>query len=67
MLLITFHNDGTGDVETGHYNVMVSVNQNILEELRIEGYTRADGWLGLVERLVEQVRESREGFQAESP
>lgn len=53
MLTITFHNDGTGDAETGSYNVTVSVNSNIIWKGRVEDHRRADGWRELVRMLVE--------------
>ena len=54
MLFITFHNDGTGDEDTGNYDVVVSVNGLELARERIEGHRRADGWRELVRCLVEK-------------
>ena len=54
MLIILFRNDGTGDQETGNYEVTVRVNQFELERTRVEGHRRADGWRELVRMLLEQ-------------
>ena len=53
MLIILFRNDGTGDAQTGNYEVTVRVNQFELERTRIEGHKRADGWRELVRMLVD--------------
>ena len=52
MLLVTFHNDGTGSEVWGNYNVVVYLNQKTLWTGRIEGHHRAEGWQELVNRLV---------------
>ena len=54
MLIILFRNDGTGDHETGNYEVTVRVNQFELHRARIEGHKRADGWRELVRMLLEK-------------
>lgn len=54
MLSITFRNDGTGDAETGHYDVVVAVNGFVLSTERIENHRRADGWRELVRMLAEE-------------
>ena len=53
MLIILFRNDGTGDQETGNYEVTVRVNHFELERTRIEGHKRSDGWRELVRMLVD--------------
>ena len=53
VLIILFRNDGTGDKQTGNYEVTVRVNSLELHRARIEGHKRADGWRELVRMLVE--------------
>ena len=55
MLIVTFHNDSTGTVETGNYNVEVHVNQTLLWDGRIEGHKRKEGWQKLVQLLADMV------------
>lgn len=52
MLIITLHNDGTGDVRTGNYDYVVRVNDNVLERGHIEGHLRGQGWQQLVSMLL---------------
>ena len=54
MLSVTFRNDGTGDAETGYYDVVVTVNGIVISRERIEGHRRADGWRELVRMLAEK-------------
>lgn len=54
MLTILFRNDGTGDTETGNYEVTVAVNGAIISRERIEDHHRPDGWRALVGRLAKQ-------------
>ena len=54
MLTITFVNDGSGDRETGHYDVAISINGRVIAKERVEGHKRADGWRALVARLGRQ-------------
>ena len=61
MLTIHFHNDGSGDIVCGNYNVTVDVNGNIISKLRIEGHNRLAGWQGLVACLSEQVWNGEKG------
>ena len=51
-LYITITNDDTGDEKIGFYNYTVSINEEVIEEGRIEWHSRADGWLSLVQRMV---------------
>ena len=53
VLIILFRNDGTGDKQTGNYEVTVRVNSLELHRARIEGHKRSDGWRELVKMLVE--------------
>ena len=53
MLLVTFHNDGTGDQDTGNYEVTVSINTATISRERIKGHKRSDGWRELVRLLAE--------------
>ncbi len=51
-IYIRITNDGTGNEKMGFYNYTVSINEEIIEEGRIEWHPRADGWLSLLQRLV---------------
>jgi len=55
MLIITFHNDGTGDEIEGNYNWKVHLNHNILDRGKIKGHNRLTGWKGLLRYFVEEV------------
>jgi len=59
MLIVTFHNDSTGDVLEGNYDVKVYVNRNEIWSGRVEGHDRLTGWEGLLKRLAGQVKERR--------
>lgn len=52
MLIITFHNDGTGTEEIDNYNVGVYVNRGRIGQARIEGHRRSDGWEELIRQFV---------------
>ena len=54
MLIITFHNDGTGDVIEGNYDVKVYVNREEIWSGRIEEHDRVSGWQGLVRTLAKR-------------
>ena len=54
MLTIHFVNDGTGDQETGNYDVTVVVNGQVIAKDRVQGHKRARGWSDLVRMLGEQ-------------
>ena len=60
MLLVMVRNDGTGNREIGNYDVLVSVNGEVVAEERIEGYRRADGWRALVGMLANEGKASRD-------
>ncbi len=51
-LWIKIKNDGTGDEKTGFYNYTVGINEEVIEEGRIEWFPKAEGWLALIQRLV---------------
>ena len=55
MLIITFHNDGTGDTIEGNYDVAVYMNKGIIWKGRIENHNRLSGWEGLVKCLSDKV------------
>ena len=55
MLLITFHNDGTGDTEIAHYDVVAQINYKIIWSGRIEYHVRGD-FKDLVIELAEQFK-----------
>ena len=59
MLIITFHNDSTGNTELAHYDVQVLITETPTQLRpiwtgRIEGHHRGDGWKQLLVRLVEE-------------
>ena len=54
MLTVSFRNDGTGDGAVGNYDVTANVNGLVVWRGRVEGYKRAQPWLYLVARLVDQ-------------
>lgn len=55
MLTLQFHNDGTGDLKIGNYNVEVYINALLIYKDRVEGHFRQDGWGSLVQRFVEDI------------
>jgi hypothetical protein len=59
MLIITFHNDGTGNKTVGNYDVKVYINREELWAGRIEGHERKNGWQGLVRRLAEMAKKGK--------
>jgi hypothetical protein len=59
MLIITFHNDATGDAAVANYDaeILITTSPETYERIaifRIAGHHRAKGWIGLLKRLVEQ-------------
>lgn len=57
MLIVTFHNDGTGDKIEGNYDVTVYINRTVIWVGRIEGHNRLSKWQGLVRLLAEKTQE----------
>lgn len=57
MLIITIHNDGTGNVETGNYDYTVRVNNTILERGSVKGHKRRQGWQNLVSMVLKESTE----------
>ena len=57
MLTIKFRNDGTGDEETGNYDVSVLVNEHLIARERVEGHKRADGWRALLQKWLNDTHE----------
>jgi len=55
MLWIKVLNDGTGDTDTGNYNVQIGINAALVYEGRIEGFDRNRGWQRLVYELAKIV------------
>ena len=47
-LILVFHNDSTGSDNTGNYDVQVYINQQLIEQGRVEQYSRSHGWAELV-------------------
>ena len=52
MLIITIHNDGTGNEEFGNYNVVVKINEAVIWQGRVEGHYRKWGWPDLLDRVI---------------
>lgn len=57
MLIITFHNDGTGDVIEGNYDYSVYINKDLIYTGRLEGHNRLDGWQDLIHILSNKIKE----------
>ena len=57
MLIIKFHNDGTGGEQMGNYDVVARVNYETIYTGRVEGHHRELGWLSLVRRWIEQEKD----------
>jgi len=65
MLMIYFHNDGTGDAIEGNYDVSVFINKTLLWEGRIEEHNRLTGWQGLVRLLAMKTLEDMNNYGKE--
>ena len=61
MLIVTFHNDGTGEGGRGNYNAEVFINYDLLWKGRVEGHVRDEGWPALLAALAAQVTPRGEG------
>jgi len=65
MLILTVHNDGTGDSVTGHYDIEVLVTERSVDGVRtrrlaqgrLRDFPRDDGWRDLLLRSIAVVRE----------
>ena len=53
VLILTFHNDGTGTEKVASYDYVVQINDRTLERGRLENHRRKLGWKALVRRVVE--------------
>ena len=61
MLIITFHNDGTGTEDAANYDVEVRITLTetqlaTIARGRIEGHKRSDGWARLAERAAREIK-----------
>lgn len=54
MLVVALRNDGTGTNDDACYDVVVTLNEQVLYEGRVEGHDRDTGWRGLLTDLVQQ-------------
>jgi len=54
MLIVLIHNDGTGDIKIGNYDVEVRINDRVLSKFRIEKYKREVGWEELLLLVAEK-------------
>jgi len=58
MLIVTLHNDSTGDEQIGNYNCRVFINRTLLYEGRVEGHLRHD-WRDLIIQWAKQLEEEK--------
>lgn len=59
MLIVKVHNDGTGTLDIGHYDVevLITVDSRTLVRLasaRIEDHIRSNGWRQLLRRVADE-------------
>lgn len=63
-LILVFHNDGTGTIESdiGNYNVQVFIGDGTpqgsrtISAGRVEGHPRSDGWEVLVQKYLDKLK-----------
>ena len=60
MLIITIHNDSSGDIKTGNYNYKVFINKELLEEGRIEKHNRSLGYQELIRRVAKETKKKQD-------
>lgn len=53
MLIVMCHNDGTGDIDVGNYDVEVYINKTRLWQGRVIGHNRTKGWQDLLRQVAE--------------
>ena len=56
MLIITFHNTGTGTNESSNYDVQVWVNRDVIAHYSLKEHNRYRGWINLLQMLVNQAK-----------
>jgi len=59
VLIIQIHNDGTGTVEIGNYDVEVLITKSPTKLItvaagRVQGHIRSKGWKQLLKQIVEE-------------
>lgn len=67
MIRLDIHNDGTGDIRTGHYDVTLLLPEVrppgdvvfVETVARVEHYDRDQGWAELVRRAVAEIEHVR--------
>ena len=47
MLIVSFHNDSTGDEQIGNYDIVAQINYKTIYAGRVEGHERKD-WRDLI-------------------
>lgn len=57
MLWMRIINDGTGDVDTGHYNIDAGINGQTFGRVRIENWKRYNGWHHLLLLAAQKLHE----------
>ena len=61
MLRLVIINDGLGADENASYEYRVYVNYELIDEGRVEGHNRKDGWRALVGMIAEEAVDKRQG------
>jgi hypothetical protein len=59
MLIIYFHNDGTGDWVVGNYKWAVCINSTLLAHGKLKGHKRGTLWKGLVRDFAKSIEVKR--------
>ena len=47
-LIVVFHNDSTGTLKIGNYDVQVYINDDLIGHMELKGHKRKLGWQQLV-------------------
>lgn len=58
MLRVLIWNNDTGSDSSANYEVDVLINATPLAKLEIKGHNRKDGWIKLLEQIVEVAKEN---------
>ena len=61
MLRLAILNDGLGTDENASYEYRVYVNYELIDEGRVEGHNRKDGWRALVGMIAKESVDKRQG------
>ena len=55
MLIVSFHNDSTGDEQIGNYDIVAQINYKTIYAGRVEGHERKD-WRDLIIQWANQLQ-----------